>query len=922
MRKEIQEAVDKQEIDTLEKLLQNPAATAEVINDINIVSLVVDYPEVAAMFINRGADVNQILMFADGDKLINQEFSKTSKNKILEKASVLLTQYKCESQELINFAEKYNDIQIESPDKEMLVEALAKVIIGYAKEKEISDNNIFFKIFPQLAQPINCIEIVNGAIQETLKGYQNSLKREPIIGYAIRKGIPALIESILEKDTLDVNAQIEERQSDVNIMTSLIAYAIEHKLFELAESIIANPKLTLDPAGKTIFSKEDEIVQSTTLGKLIVDSENISLLHSLISHPNFSIGCLNMDDVDMSTIYKLPEKDIVLLLGHGMTFVKGDKNDPFAKPSVSLLSYSIRQGSEGLISDVLKLPNINFNAVLVDENPISALIERYKGIKGFFKIVKEYNLSTKILFACARNNSWFAALKVFIENTDHENPFSINILDEQGNSLASCFLFAPAKLKWLLDKYTDNLLKQADKHEGFLFNINYKNTQGERLIDIAQEMLYGYDSEIEKDILNTLRKFGSVEPTSPLSVRLDLSNGRLDAYKPNLVNAPKIINLLYQKFPLTEEQIDEEINSFKSKDFTGYSNTRWSSGNSLTVPQVIELLSEMRDINDRLPMHWDFKKILASVMKVVSNSNDEETVSLLTYCLSDLYLCNLGKLINLLNVAQDQILDQQHEVSYIDKNLSDFVGTLEPILIAAKEKFKNDEKSAEAITRWMYDCRSLGSYNQAENWHHYSQVIHGIFNSSFLLRFDVNEKTDSYHFTSGLQGRLIPSLIEAINNKPNQEEWDGINAWRTEIHAGLKAIASQFIEEATNSEDESLQKLFDDLFYNPQYVFGEFIPLVSIEMLQNINNLQFFKMFGSILLDASDTIRQFVKQELAKLTQLEDNTNQQETVYQLYGVTNELKDFIQQIVEQYEAQEQHQSVNLVGTDESVIPNMI
>ncbi|WP_316353915.1 hypothetical protein [Candidatus Trichorickettsia mobilis] len=209
------------------------------------------------------------------------------------------------------------------------------------------------------------------------------------------------------------------------------------------------------------------------------------------------------------------------------------------------------------------------------------------------------------------------------------------------------------------------LLRQTDEQQIPLFDVNYKNDNGERLIDLA-------DGEIE--IIKALRNLGSVEPKKPISsiIKLDLSNGRLDGYELNQISASEILTILQEKFSLTEEQITQEINDFKSNDFSGWTNSKWHSvHNQLTIPAVVDLLSGMNNVHDRLPQNWDFKAVLASIIYIVRTSNDEMLYNSLIHCLSELHMCDLGKLMNLLYVVQDQVSIQQ--VNYEN---TDFVDSL------------------------------------------------------------------------------------------------------------------------------------------------------------------------------------------------------------------------------------------------------
>ena len=70
------------------------------------------------------------------------------------------------------------------------------------------------------------------------------------------------------------------------------------------------------------------------------------------------------------------------------------------------------------------------------------------------------------------------------------------------------------------------------------------------------------------------------------------------------------------------------------------------------MPEIIERLSGMRNVNDRLGVNRDFKKVLSTIIHIARTSNDEAMTYLLIHTLSDLKMCDLGKLMNLVFVAQ------------------------------------------------------------------------------------------------------------------------------------------------------------------------------------------------------------------------------------------------------------------------------
>lgn len=361
-----------------------------------------------------------------------------------------------------------------------------------------------------------------------------------------------------------------------------------------------------------------------------------------------------------------------------------------------------------------------------------------------------------------------------------------------------------------------NLLKKVDEQNNSLFHINYKNTLGMRLMDMA-ESLHANKAGNANAVIKELRDLGSVEPQKPISVaiadKLDLTNERLDGYKPNKINAPKIINLLYQKFPLSEQQVTQEISNYKGKDFAGWNNSKWHGmHNQLTIPQVIDLLSGMTNVHDRLPENWSFKKVLGHIIHAVRTSNDEGLSNSLTHCLSDLHLCDLGKLINLLNVVQDRVLEGQ-QVNYAGQEF----GVFKPILDEAIIKIKAAliDKAPAAVTKWFYDIYG----NVApEKWGMHTIKIQGIINKVFTELGD--PKIESYHFNDGLKAQIITPLIEKI--KPGSIANEQVAEWQTVLQEGISIGVNAFFEKVVETAIDGMDDLFDDLSYNAENFYGNF----------------------------------------------------------------------------------------------------
>ena len=155
-----------------------------------------------------------------------------------------------------------------------------------------------------------------------------------------------------------------------------------------------------------------------------------------------------------------------------------------------------------------------------------------------------------------------------------------------------------------------------------------------------------------------LRNHGSVEPKEPIgdpSFKLILDNG--SSYAPdgipgNKAKAEKILQLMFGKYALTDQEINDEIIEFKKNPELLTIKAEWG-GVINNVLQVIDELSTMNDEHDRLSISWDFKKVLGILIHITKNDDDAPN---LIYTLSQIKMCSLSKLINLLAVGQDKII--------------------------------------------------------------------------------------------------------------------------------------------------------------------------------------------------------------------------------------------------------------------------
>jgi hypothetical protein len=372
------------------------------------------------------------------------------------------------------------------------------------------------------------------------------------------------------------------------------------------------------------------------------------------------------------------------------------------------------------------------------------------------------------------------------------------------------------------------LLESVDYNGNPIFNVNCKDENGMRLIDQAKKLY-------SNNIIIKLRSFGSVEPQKPIAIKkvaidkLDLSNERLDGHKSNEINAPKIMQKMYQKFPLKDAEINKEISDYKAKDFTGWDNKAWFVSSIKSIPEIIDLLSSMVNVNDRLGVSWSFKKVLGTIIHIERTTNDDMLSNSLIYCLSNLYLCNLGKLINLLNVVQDIVLksdNQEEEFNYVAQDFeyfqNIFTESMNKITVALREK------SVSGVAKWFYD---MYSYTPPENWSSETTKVQGIINKVFfeIGAQDGQQRIESYHYNKGLKDGAITPLVQKIYNEVLPQE---LSDWTDMVNEGTQILAENFFEKILLTKNKAeFDALFDNVEQNPALACGDFTSL-KIDMIE------------------------------------------------------------------------------------------
>jgi hypothetical protein len=398
-----------------------------------------------------------------------------------------------------------------------------------------------------------------------------------------------------------------------------------------------------------------------------------------------------------------------------------------------------------------------------------------------------------------------------------------------------------AEWRVLLDFVRD--VERNDHLPKFNINSNEGGGSNRKLIDLAENA--------GPEIIKSLRDLGSVEPNRPIMIavvdgveKLDISNGRLDGYEPNQNNAPRILEALYAKFPLggdienlgylTEElHMDRLINEFRASDFAGWENREWSYNRVMTIPDVIDDLSHpsLRDVYDRLSLNgqaysWNFKKVLASMIHAINTTDDQDGMlrNNLIHCLSELKMCQLGKLINLLYVIQDVVLDS-HQVNYESINLED--GAFANFLDIVYNEIRNElgeERASVAVARWYFDMKG-GNVNQAHTWSPETQYLHGVMNrlfDGFVIESigALAGKNESYHFTNGLVGQIIAPFVEILGQEVQGERFAN---WKNMLEHGEANIIREFFAACIHAENEdALGVLFEDVSHNKLKLYADF----------------------------------------------------------------------------------------------------
>lgn len=194
------------------------------------------------------------------------------------------------------------------------------------------------------------------------------------------------------------------------------------------------------------------------------------------------------------------------------------------------------------------------------------------------------------------------------------------------------------------------------------------------------------------------------------------------------------------------------------------------------------------------------------------------------YTLSQIKMCDLSKLINLLAVAQDEIIESV-EVDYTKKTFESFEDILGLIPSVAFSSL--DDKMPLAFIKWKNDLTNKALIIDPEQWCAYTQKIQGIFNKIFAEHAD-GITNSSYHFTDGLKLKIIDPLIQKIMSKDEVNE-DIQELWKNIIAQGAALLAAELFDKIVAGE-KAVDSI-EQAVYDYPLSFGE-LPLLDVSTIK------------------------------------------------------------------------------------------
>ncbi len=578
--------------------------------------------------------------------------------------------------------------------------------------------------------------------------------KKPLMFYAMERGLNSIVKTLIELDNPNRYMQMNtDDDKNPQIEISLISYSLNIKFNknEIVDFLLGREDLEI-PAVKSV---NDNILRYIEKNKYI-DFKDISYtaIQSIIEYASKE---------NLFSTFKSRGGDWNIIV---------DKDEE--QNSLTAIEYFFHNSSISLdkILDIIEsLPNTDFylqklkclNKVIVDKDNVYL-------IKKYLNLFEDY----------------------------------FNKFDDNGLTPITEVI-----IKSLGVEVLDSLLNINDVDGLPIFNVNINFDGWQRMIDAES-----HNSEIVK----ILRYHGSVEPKKPISnsiQKIVINNQQSpDLIAGNKKKTIKIMKLLRKEYPLSKQQIADEITwLINLKDYSTYF-AEWQDQDINTVLKVINKLSSMTTVSDRLSVNWSFKKILGTIIHIVKD--DQELLSNLETTLSQLQMCSLSKLIHLLNVVQDKLIAKLDATQndYSKMSIDNFENVLKLIFSAIESLGDNGPLF---FAKWLNDRLNEGNNKNPDKWNPATQKIQGIINKTFAENFE-GVDGQSFHFNDGLELKLISELKEYL--MPNSARAQSINE-NSIIHKYIKLIEqgsemlideylTQFINNRNLSEKDLLE-LVDEI---------------------------------------------------------------------------------------------------------------
>ncbi|WP_316354359.1 hypothetical protein [Candidatus Trichorickettsia mobilis] len=461
-------------------------------------------------------------------------------------------------------------------------------------------------------------------------------------------------------------------------------------------------------------------------------------------------------------------------------------------------------------------------------------------------------------------------------------------LDAQENNLLLLIAQGDELQRWDLVK---ELIIRVDGDGKLIFNVNYKNQQGdssERLIDKAKYLMDIASLDINKqalvvqmqEMIIALRNQGSVEPREfIIKDNLMLNKDQMETAQ-NYQALPKLREKLHAKYNLNQNQITDAVNDLKVA-MEVYITQNWQSqedrklmregDNEVSVTGLITEANRLINLGQQhknaqgINLNWIPKTELAYLW-TCAKANGCEIKFMEVF--SGLNACEWGRLVNLYIPLTKAIMGHGNDATDYTKIVNDISPVVQQEVVdVLLNKFADNKPQVtkiivDAFLDFM-ECRNELGGIIPEQWKMETQMVIGMFNQVFtqnmskFLNKPMNGLIESYHYQQFNQ-----YVITAIISEP-------------ELYKGI--MTNIFIDEKILISDNLLKALLAQKEGNPIDIIAEFQEqhelMLDLQFIPAENMFKFYdnleakrlsvlKAFNSSKLKVNIDFEKFMQKEL------------------------------------------------------------